>query len=109
MAVSTRISSRGVPQLLTGIQPVFHDQRRRIVLGTPTPAACPFCALRDELVIVQDVSVRDRAPLYHVTCECCGADGPKARSRRAAATLWNELGVTAENRFHRLLCGPGEA
>jgi Lar family restriction alleviation protein len=89
--------------------PFFHDAQRRIVFGAPDPAACPFCAKRDELVIVSDMSELDSAPLYHVTCECCGAEGPQGRSRRTAAVLWNERGVTAENRLYRLLCGPGEA
>jgi Lar family restriction alleviation protein len=110
MAVSMRIDTRGAPRLLLdAAQPFFRDEQRRMILGTPHPAACPFCDRHEDLVVVRGLSVLDSAPLYHVTCECCGAEGPAARSRRAAAVLWNAIGVTAENRYHRLLCGPGEA
>jgi hypothetical protein len=118
MIVSNRSSARGVarvskrstpPPLPAVNQPCFHDRRQRIILGLPDPQACPFCARRDVLVIVQNLSVLDAPPAYHVTCDCCGADGPEASSRRVAAALWNRLGVTRENRFYRLLCGPGEA
>jgi hypothetical protein len=77
-------------------------------LGTADPAPCPFCARRDHLIIIEGLSLLDAPPTYHVTCDSCGADGPQARSRRAAAALWNDLGVIAEHRFYRLLCGPGE-
>jgi hypothetical protein len=109
MTVIVRISTSSDSRLRAGTLPVFQDQRHRVVLGTPEPVACPFCNQRDHLVIVRSLSVLDSPPLYHVTCESCGADGPEASCRRAAAVLWNVQGVTAENRYYRLLCGPGEA
>lgn len=87
----------------------FHDRKGRIILGTPEPAACPFCNRPEHVIIVGSLGVVDEPPTYHVTCEQCGADGPPAGSRRAAAVLWNLHGVTQESRLFRLLCGPGEA
>jgi Lar family restriction alleviation protein len=86
----------------------FQDRRGRIIIGTPSPAPCPFCNQFDDVVIIRGLTILDEAPLYRVTCERCAADGPLASSRRTAAALWNRHGVTEENRLYRLLCGPGE-
>jgi hypothetical protein len=117
MTATNRISARRgedgrthrASRLLAPGQPCFRDRRQRIIVGAPDPEACPFCARRDALVIIQGPGLPDTPLLYHVTCDSCGADGPEASSRRTAAALWNRLGVTRANRFHRLLCGPGEA
>lgn len=103
------VSARSALSTPAEQRPCFRDPRRRVILGTPDPAPCPFCARRDALIIVADLSLLDVPPRYHVNCGRCGAEGPQARSRRAAAALWNTLGVSAEQRFYRLLCGPGEA
>lgn len=89
-------------------QVCFRDRRQRVIWGTPDPAPCAFCDRRDALVIAAGLEAVRTAARYHVTCGHCGAEGPQAPSRRAAAALWNTLGVTAEQRFYRLLCGPGE-
>lgn len=114
---SARVSVRAAPQLPAQPQPrsrerqaCFRDRRQRVILGTPDPAPCPFCARRDGLVIVAArLTLLEAPPLYQVNCDNCGSGGPQAPSRRAAAALWNTLGVTAEHRFYRQLCGPGEA
>lgn len=77
--------------------------------GTPTPAACPFCA-HDQISIELDV---DEEPMsFKATAECdnCGTRGPTARSRdlgmpsrygpveREAAKRWNARAVTAKQR-----------
>lgn len=91
------------PALLGG----FHDVRGRIILGTPAPAACPFCN-GTEAIRVHSLGSARAAP-YHVSCEKCHADGPGALSRTQAAMLWNQRGVTDASRMYRWLCGPGEA
>lgn len=87
--------------------PCFQDRRGRFVLGTPAPEPCPFCGTADDVILVHaghgDVS------MFNVVCESCDADGPLASTRREAARLWNQRGVTPESRLHRLLFGPGEA
>jgi hypothetical protein len=87
----------------------FHDRHGRVILGTPAPAACPFCTRPDDVIIIASLGLVDEPHMYRVTCGKCGAEGPQARSRRAAAVLWNQQGVTLESRLYRLLCGPGEA
>jgi hypothetical protein len=100
------------PALLPALLPTcFHDRRGRLILGTPAPLPCPFCGTAHDVILVRNghVADDDRDPTFYVTCESCDAVGPLAGSRRQAAWLWNQLGVTQTSRLHRLLFGPGEA
>lgn len=107
MAAVLAIDTRFPAWLPARIPPCFQDHRGRLILGTPAPEPCPFCGTADDVILVPaghwDVQ------MFSVVCESCYADGPVASTRREAARLWNQLGVTQESRFHRLLCGPGEA
>jgi Lar family restriction alleviation protein len=110
MAAAQMISTLLRPALADAGLPVcFQDRLGRLILGTPAPMPCPFCGTAHDVILARNGHVRDKAPTFYVMCESCDAVGPLASSRREAARLWNQLGVTEESRLHRLLFGPGEA
>jgi len=51
----------------------------------PKRLSCPFCGHLERLEIYE----KGRA--YRVTCEVCGANGPKAKSKSLATSRWNVL------------------
>jgi Lar family restriction alleviation protein len=68
--------------------------------GLPDPKPCPFCGRVEFGGIVQVGEEGDEygAPIFHVSCDNCGCDGPLAMSQAEAAALWNDRCVAKGER-----------
>lgn len=61
----------------------FIDDVGELIVGSPTPRPCPFCA---EGTCVE---VYPQGHLYVAGCGNCGAEGPAGATKLEAAELWN--------------------
>lgn len=60
------------------------------ITGVNAPLkSCPFCGALEAELRITDMGAISDMDGHAVTCECCGAIGPRDARQAAAVALWN--------------------